>query len=241
VDRSQKTTHIDGIGEIIIRRSPGSRYIRIRIDPEEGIILLVPGDISDREALKFACEKKNWIRKSLLRRESVKNSTTVFNDPTDFKTRMHSLYIEKHAKSTIKSMVWQDKVVVWYPDFAEVSDPRIQKVIRKAIEEAWRIEAKKYLPVRTDELASKFNFKYTHLSIKNAKTRWGSCSAQNNINLNLQLMRLPDYLIDYVILHELVHTVEKNHKNSFWGLLERVLPGAEKMDKELNNYNLKYW
>jgi predicted metal-dependent hydrolase len=241
VDRSQNTTHLEGIGEINIRRSPGSRYIRIRIDPEEGIILMVPGNISDREALKFAREKKNWIRKSLLRRDSVKNATTVFNDPTDFKTRMHSLYVEKHAKSTIKSMVWQDKVVVWYPDFAEVSDPRIQKVIRKAIEEAWRIEAKKYLPVRTDELASKFNFKYAHLSIKNAKTRWGSCSAQNNLNLNLQLMRLPDYLIDYVILHELVHTVEKNHKNSFWSLLERVLPGAEKMDKELNKYNLKYW
>lgn len=241
MDRAQKQIYIEDIGEINLRRSPGSRFIRIRIDPEEGIIVLIPGNTPEQEALKFAREKKNWIRKSLARRDKIRNSTTVFSDPTSFKTRQHSLFIEKHTKSTIKSMVWQDKIVIWYPEFAEITNSRIQMVIRKAIEEAWRIEAKQYLPGRIDALASKFNLHYAHLSIKNAKTRWGSCSAQNNINLNLQLMRLPDYLIDYVILHELVHTVEKNHKNSFWNLLERLMPGAGKFDKELNKYNLKYW
>jgi predicted metal-dependent hydrolase len=202
---------------------------------------MVPGNTPEQEALRFAYEKKNWIRKSLARRENVKNCISVFKENTDFKTRQHSLYIEKHAKGTIKSMVSQGKIVVWYPDFAKIEDPRIQKVIHRAIEEAWRIEAKKYLPCRVDELASKFNFRYARLSIKNAKTRWGSCSAQNNINLNLQLMRLPDHLIDYVILHELVHTVEKNHKASFWNMLEKAIPEANKFDKELNKYNLKYW
>lgn len=241
MNRSQKKTYLEGIGEITIRRNTGSRYIRIRIDPEEGVILMIPGDTPEREALKFAYEKKNWIRKSLVRRTTVKNSVTVFNETSEFKTRHHSLQFEKHTKSTIKSIIWQNKIVVRYPDFAEIEDPRIQKVIRKAIEEAWRIEAKYYLPCRVNDLASKYNFHFSRLSIKNAKTRWGSCSSQNNINLNLQLMRLPDCLIDYVILHELVHTVEKNHKKSFWNLLERVMPGAIQFDKELNKYNLKYW
>jgi predicted metal-dependent hydrolase len=241
VNRSQKKTYLDGVGEINIRRSSASRFIRIRIEPDEGVILTIPVNIAEKEALRFAYDKRSWIRKSLARRETVKNHMTVFNETSCFKTRHHGLFIEKHAKSTIKSMVHLDRITVWYPDFAEIKDPRIQRVIRKAVEEAWRIEAKNFLPRRIDELASKFNFHYERLSIKNAKTRWGSCSAHNNINLNLQLMRLPDFLIDYVILHELVHTVEKNHKKSFWNKLESIMPGAGKFDKELNKFNLKYW
>jgi predicted metal-dependent hydrolase len=241
LNRLQKKTYIEGIGEISICRNPRSRFIRIRIDPEEGVILIVPGNAPEQDALRFAYEKKNWIKKSLARKDIVKNNITVFKEDTNFKTRHHNLYIEKHSKSTVKSMVSQGKIIVWYPDFAEVEDPRVQKIIHRAIEEAWRIEAKKYLPSRVDDLAKRNNFRFARLTIKNAKTRWGSCSAQNNINLNLQLMRLPDYLIDYVILHELVHTVEKNHKSSFWTKLEKTMPGAIKFDKELNKYNLKYW
>jgi predicted metal-dependent hydrolase len=239
--QTEKKIFLGEIGEINIRRNSRSRLIRIRIDHEEGVILNVPDHLSEKEALNFAIEKKEWIRKSLKRRETIRNRTTIFKENSVFKTRQHSLTVEKHAKSTIKSIVSHDRIVVWYPDFASVKDTRIQTVIRKAIEEAWRVEAKKFLPHRVYELASKNNFCYNRLTIKNAKTRWGSCSLENSINLNLQLMRLPDYLIDYVILHELVHTVEKNHKAAFWNLLEKIQPGAHKLDKELNKYHLKYW
>ena len=74
------------------------------------------------------------------------------------------------------------------------------------------------------------------LIIKNAKTRWGSCSSINNINLNLHLMRLSDELIDYVILHELVHTKIKNHQKEFWDLLNIVSGDAKGLDRELKKY-----
>ncbi len=234
-------SYIEGIGEIHIKRNPGSRLIRLRIDPEIGILLIIPSNTPEQEALKFVSSKAAWIKKSLARRNAIKNSLTIFKESTPFKTRQHGLYLEKHAKSTIKSMVWQDKIIVWFPEFADVEDQRIQRVIRKAIVQAWRIEALNYLPARAEQLATKHSFTYNRLSVKNAKTRWGSCSAQNNINLNLQLMRLPDHLIDYVILHELVHTVEKNHQKSFWSRLEKVMTHARKYDKELNKYDLKYW
>ena len=89
---------------------------------------------------------------------------------------------------------------------------------------------------KTVELAEKHNFKYKKVAIKNAKTRWGSCSYVNNINLSLHLMRLPDYLIDYVILHELVHTKIKNHSKDFWHFLDYVSGNAKKLDKELKDY-----
>ena len=132
-------------------------------------------------------------------------------------------------------------IYVFYPSWADVTDARIQSVIRKAVTEAWRIEAKSFLPGRVKELAGKFEFRYRNVMIKNAGTRWGSCSSVNNINLNVQLMRLPPHLTDYVILHELAHTVEKNHGKRFWALLEKITGNARGLDKQLKNYNLKVW
>jgi predicted metal-dependent hydrolase len=236
-----KQIQLKGIGEITLRRNQKAQYIRLRIDPEEGIILIVPGNLTEQSAINFAYDKSGWIAKSLRRKDKLKNKQTLFSEETDFKTRFHDLSIMKHSKSTIKSLVSNNKIIVWYPEYAAVEDPRIQTIVRRAIEEAWRIEAKAYIPKKVDELAKINGFKYNKVSIKKASTRWGSCSSQNNINFNLQLMRLPSHLSEYVILHELVHTVEKNHQDPFWNLLEKVLPGARKFDKELNNYNLKYW
>ena len=76
--------------------------------------------------------------------------------------------------------------------------------------------------------------------VKNIKTRWGSCSSLNNINLNLHLMRLPDHLIDYVILHELAHTKEKNHGKSFWNLVDSLVMDLKEMKKELKTYSIDF-
>ena len=73
---------------------------------------------------------------------------------------------------------------------------------------------------RINELADKYGFIFNKVSVRNQKTRWGSCSKNNNISLNIQLMRLSNSLIDYVILHELVHTVVKNHSILFWNTLD---------------------
>ena len=71
------------------------------------------------------------------------------------------------------------------------------------------------------------------------KTRWGSCSAKNNINLNMLIMYLPKHLQDYIILHELVHTRIKNHSNHFWNVLDGIVGDARGMNKELKlNYTL---
>ena len=77
---------------------------------------------------------------------------------------------------------------------------------------------------------------YRNLKVRKMKTLWGSCSADNSINLNLYLANLPEDLQYYVILHELCHTVEKNHSKRFWNLLSSFWGEALKMDKELSKY-----
>lgn len=99
---------------------------------------------------------------------------------------------------------------------------------------------------RLDDLARIHNLKYAKASIRNQKTKWGSCSAKNNISLNINLARLPEQLRDYVILHELAHTRIKNHSKKFWAELDKLVEGspmdssrrAKELSKELKKYQL---
>ena len=101
-----------------------------------------------------------------------------------------------------------------------------------------RVEAKERLVNRLDDLSQIHGFTYNRVFIRNQKTRWGSCSGENNINLNVNLVRLPDELIDYTILHELVHTRVKDHSKQFWDELDKFVGNAKNLDKKLNNYKI---
>ena len=89
--------------------------------------------------------------------------------------------------------------------------------------EALRRKAKDELPPRLSQLAVRYGFVYNRVTIKHNATNWGSCSARSNINLNLNIVRLPKVLQDYVLLHELCHLRHQDHGHGFHLLLEHVL------------------
>ena len=100
-------------------------------------------------------------------------------------------------------------------------------------------KAKTILRNRLWELANIHGFKYNKVFIRNQKTRWGSCSNLNNINLNINLVSLTQELMDYVILHELVHTEIKNHSKKYWLCLDKYVGGrAKEFDKKLKKHRL---
>jgi hypothetical protein len=98
--------------------------------------------------------------------------------------------------------------------------------------------ARQFLLGRLAQLADEHNFTYAKAAVRNQKTLWASCSHENNISLNINLIKLRPELIDYVILHELVHTRVKNHSKKFWAELDRYVPGSKKLDKLLRNHHL---
>jgi len=100
-----------------------------------------------------------------------------------------------------------------------------------------RTSARKILIKRLDELSEMNGFSYDKVFIRNQKTRWGSCSAKNNISLNMKLLLLPEELRDYVILHELVHTQIKNHSSKFWEELDKYVGDAKSKQSGLNEYS----
>lgn len=101
-----------------------------------------------------------------------------------------------------------------------------------------RKQAKAYLPGRLAELAAKHGFSYNQVRIKHNVSNWGSCSVKKNINLNLNLMRLPAELRDYVMLHELCHLKYMNHGKEFHALLESVCPNHKALRTKLRDYKL---
>ncbi len=101
-----------------------------------------------------------------------------------------------------------------------------------------RAKARKKLVKRLDELTVKYGFSYNRVFVRNQKTRWGSCSVRNNINLNVNLVTLPRELMDYVILHELMHTRIKHHGKIFWKEMDLLIGNARQLDKELNRYKI---
>ncbi len=86
-------------------------------------------------------------------------------------------------------------------------------------------------------LAKRYGFTYNRVTIRNQKTRWGSCSVKNNISLNINLARLPEELMDYVILHELVHTRVKDHSPRFWAEMDKLVGDGRQMRRRLKNYS----
>lgn len=100
--------------------------------------------------------------------------------------------------------------------------------------------AKEVLIPRTHELATEHKLKIGHVTIRNQKTRWWSCSSKNNINLNCELMRLSQDLQDYVIMHELAHVRHKNHGPYFWKYLESICPGSKILDRQLKAFKIGF-
>jgi predicted metal-dependent hydrolase len=100
-------------------------------------------------------------------------------------------------------------------------------------------EAKKKITGRLRELARQYHFSYGKVSLRNQRTRWGSCSVKGNISLNMKLVALPRDLFDYVILHELVHTRVHNHSRKFWQELDKYVGSGKAKAKQLIEYGLQ--
>lgn len=230
---STKYINIEQVGSVSFTINDRSRRIRLSVKSDGEIVVTMPPSILYRDAIRFVESKTDWI---LNQQTKIQAGLTLFAPESCFRTRFHQLAITKGNTDKVYNRVGNGVIQIFIPERVNHELPKVQEFIKNTLVDVMRWEAKVYLPKRLKELADKHGFKYENVSIKNASTRWGSCSSANNINLNLHLMRVPEHLIDYVLLHELAHTVVKNHGEKFWLLLEQVYPNARKADKEMNNF-----
>jgi predicted metal-dependent hydrolase len=234
----EKIIHFDGVGDILFTHSSRARHLSISVRPFVGVRVSIPIGMSYNSAIRLVTDKQVWIKKHLDKMKEFENQQTMFDENSGYCTKHHKLDLRKVDRKNISVRISKGRINVIYPTELKSDSKEIQTAIRKGIEKALKVEAKQYLPERVKGLALKFEFSFNKLALKNIKSRWGSCSRKNNINLSIHLMRLPDHLVDYVILHELAHTVHHNHSKRFWTLLDKVTGGAKSLDKELRKYRI---
>ena len=238
---SSKQMQIVDVGSIQLIKSRRVKHISITIKPFKEVRVSVPMQISFTEAENVVRKKVDWIKKHQAKIKSEEQKLTVFNERTNFRTKKHKLIINKTDDKEITASISGEEINVFYPGHLGVKHKSVQIFIRKIIEEALRKEAKQFLPARVKELAVKYNFNYNKIFIKNIKSRWGSCSKKGNVNFSLHLMVLPEELIEYIILHELAHTIEHNHSKNFWAVLNKIYGNAKTVDRKLKNYRIGMW
>ena len=127
------------------------------------------------------------------------------------------------------------KMAEKYPPALPLSEE--EKAAEQRRVEELRREAKRLLPEMVERLAVRHGFRYGAVRVKASRSKWGSCTVHNDLNLSLFLMQLPEHLIEYVVLHELCHTVHHNHSERFHALLDRVTEGRHRsLNRELRGY-----
>ena len=227
------------LGTIEFVRTERAKYIRVRI-LSAGLKVTLPIKVSQDEALKFI----NSIRQKLINKKNkLSHSLAQSNIFIDEKVTLQTLSFQVSAarveRTNIHFALKGTQLNIQFPDATDCSKPDIQQHFWNGISYFLRKEAKRLLPDRTKQLAQKFGFNFTAVKIQSSKTRWGSCSRHQSINLSLYLLLLPQHLIDYVILHELCHTKEMNHGKNFWIWMDRVTESRSKdMRAELKKYNM---
>lgn len=198
----------------------------------------VPKRASMRQAMNFVEQKTNWILQAQSRMAVQEKRYTIFTPDTVFSTHSHQLQLLPWRSGQFRVQLSKDTLKIFYPQETDIRSDQSQEIIRDYIIQTIKKEAKEYLPQRTEQLAKIHGFTYRGVAVKNVSSRWGSCSANNHINLNIHLVRLPQHLSDYVILHELTHTIHKNHSDRFWQSLNTITGGkAQQLAAEMKQYH----
>ncbi len=240
---NEKTIVLDRVGPVTIYRNKLANRIKITVKPGGVIRVTIPWRASFQSGEKFLTQKHQWIEKTLGKLALKHLGNRLILPGKLFETRNYRYEVVSASVQKVRLRYSKEKKIVCfeYPIEIPIESPEIQKSLKRVVEGMLRFEAKRFLPVRTAELASKLGYQINRVSVKNNKTNWGSCSNLKNINLNLHLMRLPDRMIDFIIVHELVHTVIPNHGVKFKAAMGKYFPDAAVMEKEMKKIKPEFF
>lgn len=214
----QMPTILDSeLGKITIRKSARSKHIRMRVAPDGTIRVSAPF-----YSPLFLIKRTIAASRDELHQLLHRHRPTLDYQDGDQIGKSHSLVVRDGTAISVKRQGL--RIIVTKPAALPLDAPEIQPLLRKEIITALRREAKGYLPKRLKYLADQHGFRYERVRFSHASGRWGSCSSTGTISLNIALMKLPFALIDYVLVHELSHTIEMNHSDQFWDLVGKYDP-----------------
>ena len=225
----QRRVIIPEIGEVVLAKRRGARNLRLSITAKGEVRVSMPSWTPYVAGISFAKSRSDWILQHLERiRPLLLREGMLIG-------KAHRLHFRPTASPEVRTRVTLSSIEVSTGLAPE--DAKVQSKAAIAAERALRAEAGRLLPQRLRVLADQHGYSYREVRIRKLTSRWGSCSHRKTITLSYYLMQLPWPLIDYVLLHELVHTEHLNHGADFWAAFEESLPGAKILRKQIRAYN----
>lgn len=224
-----KQVSIPDIGTVTLYKRRGNRSLRLSIGPRGDIRVSLPYWLPYKAGEQFAASKAPWIMANRQEQVHLKTGHAI--------GKAHRLYFDASLTADKVSVrVAANEIRVSFPPHHVTEDAVVQAAAHRGSVRALRKEAEVLLPQRLQALSAQTGLMYRSMCIKQLKSRWGSCNAQQEIALNLFLMQLPWPLIDYVLIHELTHTKVMRHGAPFWKEMERHLPHARQLRAQMASF-----
>ena len=197
---------------------------RLRVCEDGSVQLFVPLTFTDEEVQKILEKKAQWIA----------TKRQFFTQKSKIQLRRNEILLLGNRYSYFYSSKYQNKVVV---NHESKTIQAKRDLLDAAVQEIWlKSVARKYISERITTISNSLLLPYNKLYIRSQKRKWGNCSKEKNISINWRIIKAPSFVIDYVIIHELCHTVVMNHTAKFKILLNSLFPTYNEAQKWLNTY-----
>lgn len=217
--------------------------MRLSVSLDKGVEVVVPKSMSVQQKAQFipvfVRDKKQWIENALasLQKKQLDRKSIVqclLPDTIALPALGQEFILHyQHSQTTAQLSCQSGNQLT-------IKGNRDNKrQIFALLEAFFKDFAKPYLKQKIGQMSQRTGLGYNNLTIRVQKTRWGSCSAKKNINLNYRLLFVAEELLDYVVLHELLHTRHMNHSKKFWHDLQALMPDALSRDKQINQMSEK--
>jgi predicted metal-dependent hydrolase len=222
-----------------VRRSQRARRVRVTVDPQSGVQVVLPTRAPAREAAAAVAQLRGWIERRLAEADAVRDQVAARGDTVPYlgvdlrlvpqagRTRVHRRGDELLIPAPAVTTMGPGVVAVAVTDGADA---------REAIERWYRRQAREEIAPRMDVAAAAVGRPYRSLSIRAQKTRWGSCSSTGAMSFNWRLLLAPEPVLDYVVWHEACHLVHMDHSARFWATVARHCPGYEQPRRWLRRH-----
>lgn len=211
--------------DISVKRSARARRLSLRIDPAAGPVMTVPARVSLQDAERFAVQHRVWLAERLARmpgRVEFVPGASVPLQGVD-----HPILHDADARRG-----------VWVEDGAIRVSGQVDFVPRR-VGDFLKVEARRVILPQAHDLAARIGRKCGRITVKDTRSRWGSCSSAGDLAFSWRLVLAPDWVLTYVVAHEVAHLAELNHSVAFWRVVATLVPDHDHPRAWLKRFGAK--
>lgn len=198
-----------------VKKYKNLKYLKLKMDRER-LIVTVPYSYTYKDIESFILSKKEWVTNQVARQKTLNYQGLLYGG-------IHYEYQVKYCDKD-NVIVENNKINIYIKEKYGIDD------IKSILQNWYMTEAEKAIIMTTNNYAKLMKVCFNRVVIKNQKTRWGSCSSKKNLNFNWKLIMAPNYVLEYIVVHELCHLIHMNHSAQFWREVTKYYPNYRKAE-----------